>query len=64
MVVREAQDANNATIRHVLDARNKLNAYGRESLAGVKTRNAADAAGLERFIVELEKTLQTLALNY
>ncbi len=63
-VAREARDANQASIRHVIDARNKLNAYARESLASVKTRNAADAHGLETFIVELEKTLQQMAVNY
>lgn len=63
-VVREARDANQAAIRRVIDARNKLTAYARESLSSVKARNAADADGLERFIVELQKTLQTMALNY
>ena len=63
-VVREAKDVNHASIRQVIDARNKLTAYARESLSSVKARNAADAGGLETFIVELEKTLQTLALNY
>jgi hypothetical protein len=48
----------------VIEAKRKLNAFAREALPVVKMRNAADAAGLERFIVELEKTLETLAINY
>jgi len=63
-VVREGRDAGHAAIRQVIDARNKLTAYAREALPGVKAGNAADAASLERFIVELEKTLQTMTLNY
>ena len=48
----------------MIDARNKLTDYARASLTGLKSRNPADAAGLERFIVELQKTMATLAVNY
>ncbi len=53
-----------ATIRRVVDARNKLTEYLRESLLTVKAHNRADGDGLERFVVELQKTLATLAVNY
>lgn len=63
-VVEEHDKYGQATVRHVADARNKLTQFARETLPGLKARNPADAAGLERFIVELQKTLATLAVNY
>jgi hypothetical protein len=63
-VVQEHRRYGQATVRRVADARNKLTAYARQVLPAVKARNPADAAGLERFIVELQKTLATLAVNY
>jgi hypothetical protein len=53
-----------ATIRQVLDAKNKLTDFARRALPIVKAKNAADSDSLERFIVELGKTLQTMAVNY
>lgn len=64
VVVQENQKYGHATVRHVVDARNKLTAFAGQVLPSVKTRNAADADGLERFIVELQKTLATMAVNY
>ena len=63
-VVEEHDKYGQAIIRKVVEARNKLTEYARESLTGLRARNPADAAGLERFIVELQKTLATLAVNY
>jgi hypothetical protein len=63
-VVQESQKYGHASIRHVADARNKLTAFARQALPALKARNTADADALERFIVELKKTLATLALNY
>jgi hypothetical protein len=53
-----------ATVREVIDARNKLSAYAHVALPEVRARNAADANGLETFMVELGKTLRTMAVNY
>jgi hypothetical protein len=53
-----------ATVRQVVDAKNKLTAFTRRALPIVMARNAADSNGLETFIVELGKTLQTMAVNY
>lgn len=64
VVVQESRKYDHATIRHVVDARNKLAAFAGKTLPALKARNAADADALERFIVELQKTLATLALNY
>jgi hypothetical protein len=63
-VVQESQKYGHASTRRVADARNKLTAFARQTLPALKARNAADADALERFIVELKKTLATLALNY
>jgi hypothetical protein len=63
-VVQESRKYGNASTRHVVDARNKLTAFAHQALPALKARNAADADSLERFIVELRKTLATLALNY
>jgi hypothetical protein len=53
-----------ATVRQVVDAKNKLNAFTRKALPIVMARNVGDSHGLETFIVELGKTLQTMAVNY
>ena len=59
-----ADSGGHATIRQVLDAKRKLTDFARRALPIVKSKNAADSDGLERFIVELGKTLQTMAVNY
>ncbi len=64
IAVQEQRKEGQATIRHVADARNKLDAFARDALPILKAKNAADSAGLERFIVELKKTLATLAVHY
>ena len=48
----------------MVDAKNKLTAFARAALPIVIARNRADSDGLERFIVELGKTLQTMAVGY
>ena len=63
-VVTTAATQGQASIRQVIDARNKLTAFARKALPIVRAQNAADSDGLERFIVELGKTLQTMAVNY
>lgn len=60
-VVEEHDKYGQATVRRVADARNKLTEYLRGSLVAVKARNRADGDGLEKFVVELQKTLATLA---
>jgi hypothetical protein len=53
-----------APVKRVIAAKNALTDFARKALPIVKTKNAADAEGLERFIVELGKTLQTMAVGY
>jgi hypothetical protein len=64
LAVEERDKYGQATVRQVADARNKLEKYLYETLPGVKTRNRADGDGLEKFVIELRKTLATLAVNY
>ena len=63
-VVSEHDKYGEASIRHVADARNKLTEFARQSLPSLKARDRAAADQLERFIVELQKTLATLTVNY
>jgi hypothetical protein len=64
LVVREHATYGQATIRHVADARNKLTEFARQSLPSLKARDRDAATQLERFIVELQKTLSTLTAHY
>ena len=63
-VVSEHDRYGEASIRHVADARNKLTEFARQSLPSLKARDRAAADQLEKFIVELQKTLATLTVNY
>ena len=63
-VVSEQKTYGEATVRRVVEARNKLSAYAEHAVNGLRQSNPADADGLERFVLELKKTLATLAVNY
>lgn len=64
LVVREHATYGQATIRHVADAPNKLTEFARQSLPSLKARDRDAATVLERFVVELQKTLATLTARY
>jgi hypothetical protein len=64
LVVQEHSTYGKATIRHVADARNKLTELARQSLPWLKARDRDAATQLERFIVELQKTLSTMTSHY
>jgi hypothetical protein len=64
LVVREQATYGQATIRHVADARNKLTELARQSLPSLKARDRDAATQLERFIVELQKSLATMTAHY
>jgi hypothetical protein len=64
LVLREHATYGQATIRHVADARNKLTEFARQSVPSLKARDRDAATELERFIVELQKTLATLTAHY
>jgi len=63
-IVAAEKTSGSAPVRQVVDAKKKLSAFAREALPVVIARHRADSDVLERFIVELEKTLQTMAIGY
>ncbi len=63
-VVSAQKTYGSATVRQVVDAKKKLTAFAREALPVVSARHRADSDVLERFIVELGKTLQTMAVSF
>jgi len=64
VVVSAEKTHGSATVRDVVDAKKKLTTFAREALPIVSARDRVDSDVLERFIVELEKTLQTMAVSY
>jgi hypothetical protein len=63
-VVAEGEKQGHASIRQVIDARKKLIAFARVAVPEVKLSSAADATRLESFVVELRRTLETMAVRY
>jgi hypothetical protein len=63
-VVDDKNKYGKATIREVIDARNKLKDFAARALPEAKAHDAVDGDLLERFIVELQKTLATFTDNY
>jgi hypothetical protein len=63
-VFEEHAKSGHASVRHVVEAKNKLVDFKRPALRELRVKNAADAAGLEKFVYELGKTLETMAVNY
>jgi hypothetical protein len=64
LVAREHATYGQSTIRHVMNARNKLTEFARHSLPSLKARDRIAADQLERFIVELQKNLATMTQHY
>jgi hypothetical protein len=64
LVAREHATYGQSTIRHVMNARNKLTEFARKSLPSLKARDRIAADQLERFIVELQKNLATMTQHY
>jgi hypothetical protein len=56
-VFRESKSTGHASIRPVIDAKNKLSAYERKILPNIKGRRVADGDALERFFVDLDRSL-------
>jgi hypothetical protein len=63
-VVAQGKQQGRASIRQVIDARTKLASFARVAVPEVKLASAADATRLETFVVELRKTLETMAVRY
>jgi hypothetical protein len=63
-VVRESKSTGHASIRPVIDAKNKLTAFERKALPEVKAKNVTDAAALETFFHDLDKALDAMTYTY
>jgi hypothetical protein len=63
-VVRESKSTGHASVRPVIDAKNKLEAFERKALPIVRTRNATDGASLEAFFFNLDKALDALTYTF
>ncbi|MFI5458730.1 MAG: hypothetical protein ACHRXM_25150 [Isosphaerales bacterium] len=63
-VVHESKSTGHASVRPVIDAKNKLSAFERKVLPEVKTKNAAAGAALEGFFFNLDRALDALTYTY
>jgi hypothetical protein len=63
-VVRESTLTGHASIRPVIDAKNKLSALEHKVLPQVKDRNVTDGDDLERFFFDLNSSLDALTYVY
>jgi hypothetical protein len=63
-VVSESKSTGHASVRPVVDAKNKLSAFERQVLPGVKNRNRTDGAAVESFFFDLDKALDALTYRY
>jgi hypothetical protein len=63
-VVRESKSTGHASVRPVIDAKNKLEAFERDVLPSVRTRNATDGAALEAFFFNLNQALDALTNTF
>lgn len=59
-VVRESKSTGHASIRPVIDTKGKLSAYERRILPDIKARNVTDGDDLERFFVDLDRSLDAM----
>jgi hypothetical protein len=63
-VVRESTSTGHASIRPVVDAKNKLAAFERKILPEVKAKNATDGSALEMFFLDLNSSLDAMTYTY
>jgi len=63
-VVRESKSTGHASVRPVVEAKNKLSAFERQVLPGVKSRNRTDGAAVEAFFFDLDHALDALTYRF
>jgi hypothetical protein len=59
-VAQESKTNGHASVRGVIDAKNKLTALERKSLPEIKSKNPADASAVETFFLNLDRALDAL----
>jgi hypothetical protein len=62
-VVLESKTAGHASVRPVIDAKNKLTALEHKVLPDVKHKNATEGAAIETFFLHLDKALDVLTFR-
>ncbi len=63
-VVTESNTTGHASVRPVVDAKNKLEAFEKKILPQVRAKNATDGSALEAFFLDLDKALDTLTYTF
>jgi hypothetical protein len=63
-VVRESKSTGHASVRLVVEAKNKLSAFEHQVLPGVKNSNRTDVAAVEAFFFDLDNALDALTYRY
>ena len=63
-VVRESKSTGHGSVRLVVDAKNKLSAFERQVLPGVRNKNRTDGAAVEAFFYDLDHALDALTFRY
>ena len=63
-VVHESKSTGHASVKPVIEAKNKLSAFERKVLPEVKSKNATDGTALETFFLELDKALDAMTYVY
>ncbi len=63
-VVQESKSTGHASVRPVIDAKNKLSAFERKVMPVVKTKNVTDGDALDRFFFDLDKALDAMTYVY
>jgi hypothetical protein len=63
-VVRESKSTGHASVRPVVEAKNKLSAFEHQVLPEVKNRNRTDVVAVEVFFYDLNKALDVLSYRY
>ncbi len=63
-VIQESKLTGHASVRPVIAAKNKLSIYERTILPDIKGRNVTDGDELERFFVDIDRSLDALTNYY
>jgi hypothetical protein len=63
-VVHESKSTGHASVRPVIDAKNRLSAFEHKVLPAVKTKNDTDGTALETFFLDLDRALDALTFRY
>ena len=63
-VVRESKSTGHGSVRLVVEAKDKLSAFERQVLPGVRNKNRTDGAAVEVFFYDLDHALDALTYRY